>query len=384
MSIKSACNILLSVLSLKPETKNQKPVPSMQGDIPSKKKIGFKVNNDLKAYLEQHNRYIKLPVEYEDLSRYMSSLALLDSDGKDTLWETVYYPESDMEDLNTSLTEIYAFLKTDGNVEVLEHLSVARIDFCTFGNTHPFRVRVVNKLNDNFDHFYVKKADSSRIYGLELENLLSPNSMKYLVFKDTMIEEHVSGIPGDDFIKTNLDTNEFNEIRIAKEFIKFNERCFVRLLGDMRSYNYVVDITPDIDGNQYRLRAIDFDQQSYEGRKSFYLPQFFKENNPIIFLGIKHMSPETVRQYQLEERSLIAFRIKTSIKRVRNLLNIMALDTISFPKKVEQLRGEMAYHHKTDKFEDCENMGQILLVNLKLLLEKDFRQSIAEIEVGNA
>lgn len=356
----------------------------MQGDIPSKKKIGFKVNDDLKSYLERHNRYMKLPVEYDDLSRYMSSLPLLDADGNDTYWETVYYPESDMDDLNRSLTEIYSYLKADGDLEVLELLSVARIDFCTFGNTHPFRVRVVNKLNDNFDHFYVKKADASRIYGLELENLLSPNHLKYLVYKDTMIEEHVSGIPGDDFIKQSLNTSEFNQIRIAKEFIKFNERCFVRLLGDMRSYNYVVDITPDIDGNQYRLRAIDFDQQSYEGRKSFYLPQFFKENNPIIFLGMKHMSPETVRQYQLEERSLIAFRIKASQKRVRALLNVMQKDTISFPKKVEQLRGEMAYHHKTDKFDHCETMGEILLVNLQLLLQKDFRQSIGEIEIGNA
>jgi len=38
-----------------------------------------------------------------------------------------------------------------------------------------------------------------------------------------------------------------NKIRFAKEFVKFNERCFVRLLGDMRSYNFVVDITPDIE-----------------------------------------------------------------------------------------------------------------------------------------
>lgn len=356
----------------------------MQGDIPSKKKIGFKVSKSFEAYLTKHNRYVELPVEYEDLARYMSSLPLLDAHGNDTLWETVFYPETDMEDLNKSLTQIYAFLKTDGDIQVQEHLSVARIDFCSFGNTHPFRVRIVNKLNDNYDHFYVKKADASRIYGLELENLLSPNYLRYLVYQDTMIEEHVSGIPGDDFIKNNLETSEFNQIRIAKEFVKFNERCFVRLLGDMRAYNYVVDITPDIDGNQYRLRAIDFDQQSYEGRKSFYLPQFFKENNPIIFLGIKHMSPETVRQYQLEERSLIAFRIKTSQKRVRNLLNIMADDEISFPRKVEQLRAEMAYHHKTDKFDNCQNMGQILLVNLQLLLAKDFRQSIGEIELGNA
>ncbi len=96
------------------------------------------------------------------------------------------------------------------------------------------------------------------------------------------------------------------------------------------------------------------------------------------------MSPETVRQYQLEERSLIAFRIKASQERVRALFNVMTSDTISFPKKVEQLRAEMACHHKTDKFDHCKTMGQVLLVNLQLLLKKDFRQSIAEIEIGNA
>ena len=69
-----------------------------------------------------------------------------------------------------------------------------------------------------------------------------------------------------------------NKVRLAKEFIKFNERCFVKLLGDMRSYNYVIDVTPDFDAVQYRVRAIDFDQHAFEGRKKMYLPQFFKEN----------------------------------------------------------------------------------------------------------
>ena len=53
-----------------------------------------------------------------------------------------------------------------------------------------------------------------------------------------------------------------NMIRFAKEFVKFNERCFVRLLGDMRSYNFVVNVIPDVEDFQYRVRAIDFDQQS--------------------------------------------------------------------------------------------------------------------------
>lgn len=318
---------------------------------------------------------MQLPIYYADLLRYVSAIPLY-KEGEDTYWDTVFYSELDMEELNQNLTKTYALLKTDGDVEALEHLEVARIDFCHYGNTQPFRVRIINKINDNYDHFYVKKADASRVYGLELEHLLSPNYISYLVDGNTLIEEHIAGIPGNEFIKHDLEDTVFNQTRIAKEFVKFNERCFVRLLGDMRAYNYVVDITPDIEGKQFRLRAIDFDQQSYEGWKSFYLPQYFKSNNPIIFLGIKHMSHETVRQYQLEERSLIAMRIKVSRNRVNSLLNIMVKDSLSFPDKVMQLKHELANHHKNNIFLNCKNMGEMVLTNIKLLLQKDFKQSM--------
>jgi len=348
----------------------------MKGNVPSRKKEPIPVSQELNAYLKRYRRSAALPVHYDDLTRYLSSTPLLDPEGKDTLWETVYYTESDRQDFHRSLTYIYALLKTDGDISVMEHLTVARIDYCTFGNTKPFRIRIINRLNDNYDHFYVKKADASRVYGLELEALLSPNNVIYLIDGRTLIEEHIAGIPGDDFIRNNLKTSLFNQIRIAKEFVKFNERCFARLLGDMRSYNYVIDITPDIEGNQYRMRAIDFDQQSFEGRKSFYLPQYFKENNPIVFLGVGNMTLETVKQYQLEERSLIAARVKTSRSRVSSLFRVMIADQISTPKKVNQLKKELAYHHKSDAFLDCKTMGEIVYTNIKLLLQKEFKQSI--------
>lgn len=348
----------------------------MRGNIPSKKKEPIPISNNLGAYLKRYGRATQLPVHYEDLTRYTSSTPLLDQQGKDTLWETVYYSESDRRDFHRGLTYIYALLRTDGDTSVIKHLSVARIDYCTFGNTKPFRIRIINRLNDNYDHFYVKKADASRVYGLELEAHLSPNTLVYFVDGATLIEEHIAGIPGDDFIRRHLDVSVFNQIRIAKEFVKFNERCFVRLLGDMRAYNYIIAVTPDIEGNQYRMRAIDFDQQSFEGRKSFYLPQYFKENNPIIFLGIKHMAPETVRQYQLEERSLIAARVNASLTRVATLFKVMVNDRLSTPKKVDQLKRELAYHHKNKIFLECNTMGEIVYTNLKLLLQKDFKQSI--------
>ncbi len=352
----------------------------MQRNKPSRRKVPFKIEDKFKEYLNKYAKITELPITYDDLLRYESSIPLMNAAGDDTYWQTVFFPHHEVDELHKSLTIIYSILKADGDTQILDHLDVDRIDFCTFGNSQPFRIRIINKLNDNYDHFYVKKADASRVYGLELENLLSPNTMLYRLQDNTLIEAHVAGIPGDEFMENNLDDRPFNEIRIAKEFIKFNERCFVRLLGDMRSYNFIVDITPDIEGSQFRMRAIDFDQQSYEGSRSFYLPQYFKENNPIIFLGMKHMGPDTVRQYQLEERSLIGRRIKADRSRVNEFLRVMIKDRISFQDKVDQLKSDLAYHHKNKRFESCETMGDIVLCNLDLLLHKEFNQSIVSWE----
>ena len=348
----------------------------MRGNVPSKKKPAFPVGSSLLGYLKRYNRAAELPLRYEDLLRHDFSVPLLDERNQDTLWETVQYAPSEQRELYRSLTYIYSLLKAGGDLDILNHLTVARIDYCTFGNTQPFRVRIINRLNDNYDHFYVKRNDASRVYGLELEELLSPNTVTFLCHRDTLVEEHIIGIPGDDFMRDHLAGPDFNHIRLAKEFVKFNERCFVRLLGDMRSYNFVVAVTPDIEGSQFRLRAIDFDQQSYEGRKNFYLPQYFRENNPIIFLGIEHMEPETVKQYQLEERSLIAARAKVEWVRLSELLKIMRTDQLSDGDKIAKLRAELAHHHDNDVFLGCTTMGEIIEANINLLMHKEFKQSI--------
>jgi hypothetical protein len=261
-------------------------------------------------------------------------------------------------------------MNTDGDISVMEHLSVARIDYCTFANTRPFRVRIINRLNDNYDHFYIKIGDASRVYGLELEHILSPNRIIYMTDGNTLIEEHIPGLPGDEFIKKSLNTSKFNQIRICKEFVKFNERCFVRLLGDMRSYNFVVDITPDIEGNQYRFRAIDFDQQSYEGRLKMYLPHYFKENLALVQLGMQHMDIRTMKQYQEEERSLIANRFRSGYYRLQDLFEVMNIDKIAPEEKVIQLGKELASYHKNPAFKTCDTMGKLVFESLQQIVGK--------------
>src|SRR5690606_16332821 len=126
-------------------------------------------------------------------------------------------------ELNKGLKQIYAMLKTEGDTTVMEHLYVDRVDYCPFGNSKPFRVRISNRFNDNYDYFYVKRADASRIYGLELEHILSPERINYIVDGTTIVEEHIAGIPGDVFIKDWLKDAQINRVRLAKEFVKFNE-----------------------------------------------------------------------------------------------------------------------------------------------------------------
>ena len=341
----------------------------MQSAVTQQRKKFFPVNGLFRDYLSKYDRAMDLPVTYEDMLKYEDSFPLVGTDGRDTLWQTLIYEQQFGRELYDGLKRIYTLLRSGGDESILPNLYIDRVDFCTFGNTKPLRVRVVNQYNDNHDYFYVKKADASRVYGLELEELLSPNHINFIVHADTLIEEHIVGVPGDDFIENYLGRPDLHEVRLAKEFIKFNERCFVRLLGDMRAYNYVVEVTPDFEETQYRVRAIDFDQQTYEGRRSLYLPQFFKNNLPVVSLCTDLINVETSKQYQREERTLIKRRLNFALTRVQQLRLCMCEDQISSVGKMRQLRKELADMHNDHRFMLCRSMGEITFLNITLTLE---------------
>lgn len=327
----------------------------------SKKKPAYEISEKLSDYLSRHGRNIKIPIFYDDLLRFQGVISIYDKDGKDTLWVRAYYSEIERDEIEDSLKRMYTILQADGSDVLLPYLTIDTIDYCTFGNTKPFRVKVRNILNDNYIFLYIKRADASRIYGLELEHLLSPNHITFLVQGNTVIEEHISGIPGDDFIQKNLDEcSEQDKKEIAKEFVKFNERCFVRLLGDMRSYNYVMVLTHDFDRNQYRIRALDFDQQSFEGNIKVYMPQFLKENNKLVQMTLSVLTESSIEQYKLEERSLLAKRAVSEKNRLKELIDCMKADRISTPSKTKQLKAQLFDLTGDVNFKKSTNMGEIL------------------------
>jgi hypothetical protein len=339
-----------------------------QDPVISKKKPAFPVNPDLDAYLEEYNRKIEIPIFYEDLLRFSGSVVVYDNKDEDSLWVRVFYSDADRKEIDLSLKRVYSILHSDGSDRIFQYLNVDAVDFCTFGNSKPFRIRVRNILNDNFTYFYVKKTDASRIYGLELEHMLSPYDLNFLVYKNTLIEEHIAGIPGDVFIKDMLPScSESEKAQLAKEFVKFNERCMIRLLGDMRSYNYVIVPVHDFDHVVYRIRAIDFDQQCYEGKLAIYRPQFFKENRVMVELVRKKLLKDSVDQYKVEERSIVAKRILSSGSRIRALVEIAKKDTLSTPEHIERLKKEIYDLTLDMQFKKCTHMGEILALALEFV-----------------
>lgn len=334
----------------------------------SRKKLVYPIREPLRKYLRQHGREVNLPLSYADLMNYQESVPLMDKGGKDTLWETAIYPSYAVDNIHMGLKKIYAMLKAGGNLKVQEHLFIHRIDYCTFGNTHPFRVRIVNRYNDVYDYFYLKVSDASRVYGLELEHMLSPNPLNFLTHEETLVEEHIAGIPGDVFSASYLERPEFNPKRIAKDFVKFNERCLVRLLGDMRAYNFVFVITPDFDDYQFRIRPIDFDQQFYEGAIRMYQPQFFKENLAFVQLALKHFNPQVMEQYQQEERALIVQRMRSERVRLAGLRDALQKDEVAPEEKVAELKKTLAAYYEDQRFEACNSTADIMELSLKRLI----------------
>ncbi|MEK6154817.1 hypothetical protein WIW50_16225 [Flavobacteriaceae bacterium 3-367] len=331
----------------------------------SKKKPAYPINERLDAYLHHYSRKIEIPIFYDDLLRFAGSVVVYDSNEEDTLWVRVYYSEFDRREIDLSLKKVYSILHSDGSNRIIQYLNIDAVDYCTFGNSKPFRIKVRNILNDNYTYFYVKKTDASRVYGLELEHMLSPYNLNFLVYKDTLIEEHIAGIPGDIFIKEMLPKCTPSEkAQLAKEFVKFNERCMIRLLGDMRSYNYVIVPTHDFDHVVYKIRAIDFDQQCFEGKLKVYRPQFFKENYLMVELVREKLQKNSVDQYKVEERSIVAKRIISSEDRIEELVDICREDHISIEDHITRLKAEI-YDLTLDlNFKKCTTMGEVLTLAL--------------------
>jgi hypothetical protein len=122
----------------------------------------------------------------------------------------------------------------------------------------------------------------------------------------------------------------------------------------------VIVPTHDFDHVVFKIRAIDFDQQSYEGNLKIYRPQFFKENYKMVELVRDRIQKESVDQYKIEERSIVAKRMISFNDRIDELLNCMVVDELSIERHIEMLKEDI-YNYTLDlNFRKSKNMGEVV------------------------
>jgi hypothetical protein len=101
-----------------------------------------------------------------------------------------------------------------------------------------------------------------------------------------------------------------------------------------------------------------------------YKPQFFKDNYPIVQMSLDVLNSNSIKQYQAEERTMMAFRVAASRYRLKALLDIMGTDNVSTEEKVRQLSAELSEFTGNPVYRRCKNMGQVVKTHLKNLLRK--------------
>lgn len=336
---------------------------SNEADRPMMQKEVYPVSSALQKYLVLHQKDTGLPLAYNELLHYEYTNALKDKNGKHTHWERVVYDKKLLEQLTPKLLSLYAQLKSDPNNPV----HIESIDFCEFANSMPFRINLRNTVNRQQDWFYIKSADASRIYGLELEQLLTQHRINFLYHQNTLVEEHMEGIPGDDFLEQLDQLTETEARALSEAFIRFNERCFARLLGDMRSYNFVV-LKNNSAHHPFTIRAIDFDQQCYEGKLNLYLPQFYKENIRYVQAATRLLDATRIEAIRISEREQLAQLVIKNRHRLHALLNALVKEELSDNYKVVSLRKELNEYHHTHRFSACKTMGALVKQQLKQLI----------------
>ena len=167
-------------------------------------KDAFPVNSSFQAYLQHYGRDVEIPILYTDLANYSYADSIKDKRGKWTHWENAVYEPVQEVKIKKALIETYIILKNRAIWAPGKNFDIERIDFCEYGNSIPFRIKIIDRDKDKHDFFYVKQSDASRIYGLELEHSLTHNPINFLCHQNTLVEEHIDGIPGDLFLQQEM------------------------------------------------------------------------------------------------------------------------------------------------------------------------------------
>ena len=176
----------------------------------------------------------------------------------------------------------------------------------------------------------------------------------------------------------NISNLEVNNIQVNYTYYQrsgaFNTEGWNQYFGgaftmtiDMRSYNFVV-VKNNAAQKPFTIKAIDFDQQCYEGKLNLYLPQFYKENFRYVQLAKALLTDTAIDKIRMKERKELAGLFIKNKQQLSALLQVMEKEEISEHYKVVSLRKELNQYHHTHAFSHCKTMGSLVQQQLEQVL----------------
>jgi len=229
-----------------------------------------------------------------------------------------------------------------------------------YGRTCPLRVKVFFS-NDFEKTFYAKILDEKRLFGIELENMLSPYKYEYSASGGGIYEDEVPGIEQS---RINSDTKRDNAY--LEELAKLDYRAFVMLLGDLNPnenpHNCLVTKEFSGDSYTYNVRPIDFDGL-------FEIKDFQRD---LVLSGRREEAANSIgkdRYHILRSFEKESMRKKYCqyYERINELLDIVgSSDTCN--REVRRLGGllDEYYRDQNADFKNSKNMGDLFGKHIRL------------------
>ena len=80
------------------------------------------------------------------------------------------------------------------------------------------------------------------------------------------------------------------------------------------------------------------------------------------------LSSDSIIQYKIEERSILAKRILSAGTRLDKLINIMVSDTVTKPENLKNLSAELYKFTKDTAFKEIGSMGEVMQASFSFVL----------------
>ncbi len=316
-------------------------------------------------YLGNYCRFTNLPSYKEIREGLISSRRKVFLEHSDESYITPLIIPEEIIDEKSSIIKRVASHLWGGNDKVeklFKELEIKSIEEMSYADTKPLRIRL--NFSDKLEEvFYAKKFDERRLFGLELENLLSQYKYNYSASGGGIYEEEIKGVEA-----IEIAENTRKERIYLEELVKLDYRSFVMLLGDMHNQNYLISRIDYKNDKEYCARPIDFDKLFEVGelRNGFVLSLNQRKT------AISKMGWERYRSIINLEREKMRKRYLENSARIISLLNIIS-SSDSCNIRTENIRNSLIRYYSSEKallpdFSKARNMGHLLGIHIRAQL----------------